>query len=125
MVNTTFDLNSSDRESQFREAAAIMLRTLGHPDRLRILQMLMVREHTMGEVQRELGFSQPRTSQHLSRMYDRGILDLRKDGTRRFYSVSNPFVQKLFGCFSECSVKVSSGEWEHLLDSFSEVNRND
>lgn len=124
-MNASIDEAVIGREERFREAAAIMLRTLGHPDRLRILQLLAQGEKTMGQVQRNLGFSQPRTSQHLSRMNERGILDVRKEGTRRFYSVSNPFVHKLFACFTECSTKVGSGEWSHLLDSFLEVNEDD
>ena len=119
------EVDSIDREYRFREAAAIMLRTLGHPDRLSIIQLLSKGEMTMGQVQRELEISQPRASQHLSVMNERGILECRKDGNRRYYSIENPFIWKLFGCFSECSEKVGTGEWVHLLDAFMEVNKNE
>ncbi len=113
------------REERFGAAAAIMLRTLGHPDRLRILEFLMDGERTAGQIQKHLDIGQPRSSQHLSRMNDRGILECRKEGTKRFYSISNPFVLKLFGCFTECRTKVGSGEWAHLLEAFMEANGND
>ena len=54
------EVDSINREYRFREAAAIMLRTLGHPDRLSIIQLLSKGEMTMGQVQMELEISQPR-----------------------------------------------------------------
>jgi len=62
-------------------------------------------------IQEEIGLTQPVTSQHLSLMRSKGILSNRKDGTTHYYSIANPFIEKILECVTECQDKVKSGEW--------------
>ncbi len=71
---------------------AEFFRTLGHPSRVRILELLKGGEMTVGDLQAELGIDSSGTSQHLGVMRRQGILEARKEGTSVHYSVRDPRV---------------------------------
>ena len=64
---------------------------LGSPVRRRILELLVERSRTSGEVveaiQREFDISQPGVSQHLSVLRESGFATSRADGPRRVYEL--------------------------------------
>ncbi len=120
VTQANFETSGSDGGAEFLRAASLIMRTLGHPERLRIIEYLSPGERSVGEIQRHIEISQPQTSQHLTRMLDRGILVCRTEGNKRYYSITSPFIHKLLGCFSECQEKVASGEWAFLLDIYRE-----
>ena len=70
--------------------AAEVLKTVSHPARLRIIELLEGGERSVTEIQDCLGITQSLTSQHLSTMRMRGVLQSRKNGTMVYYSVKNP-----------------------------------
>ncbi len=76
---------------------AEFFRTLGHPARVRVLELLRdgEMEMTVGDLQAELGIDSSGTSQHLSAMRKQGILEARKEGTSVFYKVRDPRVFQL------------------------------
>ena len=55
-------------------------KALSDETRLRILNLLLVRECCVCEVMQALDISQTRASRNLSVLYDAGFLKLRKDG---------------------------------------------
>lgn len=69
---------------------AEFFRTLGHPVRVRVLELLKEGEMTVGDLQNELGLDSSGASQHLSVMRRQGILAARKEGTSVHYSVRDP-----------------------------------
>lgn len=69
---------------------AEFFRTLGHPARVRALELLRDGEMTVGDLQAELGIDSSGASQHLSAMRRQGILEARKEGTSVFYAVRDP-----------------------------------
>lgn len=69
---------------------AEFFRTLGHPTRVRVLELLKGGEMTVGDLQAELGIDSSGASQHLGVMRRQGILEARKEGTSVFYSVRDP-----------------------------------
>ncbi len=71
---------------------AEFFRTLGHPARVRVLELLRDGEMTVGDLQAELGIDSSGASQHLSAMRRQGILEARKEGTSVFYKVRDPRV---------------------------------
>jgi len=71
---------------------AEFFRTLGHPARLRVLELLKNGEMTVGDLQAELEIDSSGASQHLAAMRRQGILEARKEGTSVFYSVRDPRV---------------------------------
>jgi len=81
--------------TQIHVVKAEFFRTLGHPARVRVLELLKDGEMTVGDLQAELGIDSSGASQHLSAMRRQGILEARKEGTSVFYRVRDPRVFQL------------------------------
>lgn len=81
------------------EGTAHILRCLGHPLRLRILDVLEKgREATVTEIYEALEVEQAVASQHLTTMWDKGILQRRKDGVHVYYSIGDERALKVLDC---------------------------
>ncbi len=104
--------NQTKISPEFIQNAARILKTLGHPDRIKIVEFLEDGEKTVGQIHRELNMQQPIVSQHLKVMHDRFIVTFHQEGTRYFYSLANHFIIKILNCMSEVQEKLDSGEWD-------------
>lgn len=62
-----------------------LFRVLGHPARVRILELLREGERSVGALQGELGLESGATSQHLSALRRVGLVDSRREGTSVYY----------------------------------------
>ena len=81
------------------ETTANMLKCLGHPIRLRILDLLEANgEATVSEIWEALDIEQAVASQHLGLMRDKGILVRRKDGVNVLYRLGDPRALKVLAC---------------------------
>jgi ArsR family transcriptional regulator len=80
------------------ERAAAILKTVAHPLRLRIVELLESGEKSVNEIKGLLGVTQPLTSQHLTQMRMRGVLGTRREGSLVYYSIANPDVVKVIHC---------------------------
>lgn len=80
------------------DRAAEVLKTVAHPVRLRIVELLESGEKSVNELKDLLGVTQPLTSQHLSQMRMRGVLGSRREGALVYYSITNPDVVKVIHC---------------------------
>ncbi len=78
--------------------AAAVLRCLGHPLRLRLLEALETGEKTVSELQEYAGVSQPMVSQHLMVLKAHGVVDLRRAGPFARYSIVEPKVKAILEC---------------------------
>jgi DNA-binding transcriptional ArsR family regulator len=67
------------------EMTATLLRVLGHPARVRILELLREGERSVGALQAELGLDSGGTSQHLAALRQIGLVESRREGTSVFY----------------------------------------
>jgi DNA-binding transcriptional ArsR family regulator len=64
-----------------------LLRVLAEPHRRQILDWVLVREHSAGELHRALGGpSFGAISQHLARLHKMGLVRVRSVGKNRFYN---------------------------------------
>lgn len=90
------DQSLTDLES-LRQAAEC-LRTLAHPHRLRMVQMLLKGDYTVGELAEACGIAPHMASEHLRTMQRCGFLDSRKDGQRRYYQVVEPHLANIMQC---------------------------
>jgi DNA-binding transcriptional ArsR family regulator len=61
---------------------------LAQPIRRSILDRLRHGEHLVGELARSIGLTQPLASKHLRVLRDAGLVNVRVDGPRRWYSLS-------------------------------------
>lgn len=74
---------------------AEFFRILGHPVRVRILELLKDGERTVGDLQNELQMDSSGTSQHLGVLRKHGILEGRREGTSVYYTVRDPRIFQL------------------------------
>ena len=78
--------------------AAECLRTLAHPHRLRMVQMLLQGEYTVGELADACGVPSAMASEHLRLMQRCGFLTSDKDGRKVFYRVAEPHLKDILKC---------------------------
>lgn len=71
------------------EMKADLFRVLGHPARVRILELLREGERSVGSLQAELGLESGSTSQHLAALRRIGLVEPRREGTSVYYRVSD------------------------------------
>jgi DNA-binding transcriptional ArsR family regulator len=69
---------------------ADFFRVLGHPARVRILQLLRDRERSVGDLQEALALDSSAVSQHLAALRRQGLVASRREGTSVYYRVSDP-----------------------------------
>ena len=74
---------------------AQLFRVLGHPVRIRMLELLSDGERTVGDLQAELNLDSSGTSQHLAALRQQGVLDSRRAGTSVYYRIRDPRVSQL------------------------------
>ena len=66
---------------------SVMYAVIAEPARRRILDLLLERPRSVGELVDDLGLSQPGTSKHLRILREAGLVDVRKDAQRRYYEL--------------------------------------
>jgi ArsR family transcriptional regulator len=74
---------------------AEFFRTLGHPARIRILELLAQRDHAVGELQAEVGLEASHISQQLAVLRRAGVVAARKQGNSVIYSLASPDMAEL------------------------------
>jgi len=65
----------------------VVLKALGEPRRIEILQLLRKGPRAVGEIAAEVDVSQQAVSQHLAVLDRAGLVEARKEGTRSVYAV--------------------------------------
>jgi len=72
------------------ELKSDFFRVLGHPARIKILELLRDGEQSVGELQAGLKLDSGGTSQHLAALKRHGLLDSRRERTSVYYRVRDP-----------------------------------
>lgn len=78
--------------------AAECLKTLAHPHRLRMVQMLLRGQYTVGQLAAACSIPSHMASEHLRLMQRCGLLASRRDGRRIYYKVAQPHLAEIMGC---------------------------
>lgn len=78
--------------------AAECLKTLAHPHRLRMVQMLLQGRYTVGELAEACGIPSHMASEHLRLMQRTGFLGSEKEGRRTYYEVVEPHLENIMSC---------------------------
>ena len=81
--------------------AAECLKTLAHPHRLRIIQMLLGGRYTVGELAEACSIPSHMASEHLRLMHRCGFLNVEKDGRCVYYTVAEPHLANIMACIEE------------------------
>lgn len=78
--------------------AAECLRTLAHPHRLRMVQMLLQGRYTVGELAEACEIPSHMASEHLRLMQRSGFLNQEREGRFVYYVVAEPHLASIMGC---------------------------
>lgn len=85
------------------QAAALMLKCIGHPVRLQIIELLDSEgELTVTAIYEALAIEQAVASQHLNLMRDKGVLASRRNGVNVYYRIRDPRVTQVIDCIRGC-----------------------
>ena len=83
------------------EQAAECLKTLAHPHRLRIVQMLLRGRYTVGELAEACEIPSHMASEHLRLMQRCGFLTSQKEGRKAYYEVAEPHLENILQCVED------------------------
>jgi ArsR family transcriptional regulator len=96
------------------EVKANLFRVLGHPARVRILELLRDGERSVGSLQAELALNSSGTSQHLAALRSIGLVSSRREGTSVFYRVDDAQVFAMLAVAREIISRQLATQ-QHLL----------
>lgn len=92
---TTLDAALLDR-------AAAVIKCLGHPLRLQLLDAMEGGAATVTELQARTGATQAMVSQQLATLRGHGVVIARRDGPFVRYSIAEPKVHHILACIRGC-----------------------
>ncbi|EME61675.1 transcriptional regulator [Amycolatopsis decaplanina DSM 44594] len=95
---------------------AEFFKTLGHPARIRVLELLADREHAVAEMLPEVGIEPANLSQQLAVLRRAGLVTTRKDGANVIYSLPSPHVAELLAVARKILTGVIADQMELLDD---------
>ncbi|MEZ5102513.1 MAG: metalloregulator ArsR/SmtB family transcription factor [Thermoleophilia bacterium] len=103
------------------ELRAELFRLLGHPVRLRIIELLRDGERSVGELQTALELDSSGTSQHLGILRRGGIVESTREGTSVFYRVRDERTLQLL----ETAREIVTATLEHSRAALDELSGED
>jgi ArsR family transcriptional regulator len=86
--------------------ASEMLKTMAHPVRLAIIDLIKSAKLSNTDIQKKLSIEQPILSQHLTLMRDKGIIDFEKSGKFSYYYLKQNELMKIIDCVENCCKKI-------------------
>ncbi|WP_369265279.1 ArsR/SmtB family transcription factor [Streptomyces sp. R35] len=95
---------------------AEFFKTLGHPARIRVLELLSEREHAVAEMLPEVGIEPAHLSQQLAVLRRANLVVTRKEGSTVFYSLTSPYIAELLTVARTILSGVLAGQAELLAD---------
>ena len=78
--------------------AAECLKTLAHPHRLRMVQMLLQGRYTVGELAEACEIPSHMASEHLRLMQRCALLTAEKEGRKAYYQIAEPHLANIMAC---------------------------
>jgi ArsR family transcriptional regulator len=91
-------------------------KTLGHPARVQILELLADKDRSVGELQPEVGLESSNLSQQLGVLRRSGVVTARKDGNSVIYSIASPDIAELLAVARKVLTTVLSDRVAVLAD---------
>jgi DNA-binding transcriptional ArsR family regulator len=77
------------------ELVAMRFRALSEPMRLKLLNVLMQGEHTVGQLVEATGSGQANVSKHLAMLREAGMIGMRKEGLSTYCYIADAMVNEL------------------------------
>jgi ArsR family transcriptional regulator len=98
------------------QAKAEMFKALGHPARIRVLELLAERDHAVSEMLPEVGLEAAHLSQQLSVLRRMNLVTSRKEGATVIYSLVSPQVAELLAVARSLLTDVIASQLDLLDD---------
>ncbi|MFE6776204.1 ArsR/SmtB family transcription factor [Streptomyces sp. NPDC057702] len=95
---------------------AEFFKTLGHPVRIRVLELLSEREHAVAELLPEVGVEPAHLSQQLAVLRRANLVVPRREGSTVYYSLTSPRVVELLATARAILTGVLANQAELLAD---------
>lgn len=95
---------------------AEFFKTLGHPARIRVLELLSGGEQSVTQLQQDIGLEASHLSQQLAVLRRAGLVRTRKQGTQVFYALAAPEVADLLALARHILTDVLTGQVAVLED---------
>jgi ArsR family transcriptional regulator len=87
------------------EKAAFILKTIAHPSRLAIVNILAKKEWVpVSEITKKLNIEQSLTSHHLNTMNTKGVLESKIEGKSIKYKLKLTEVTQVLSCIEHCDL---------------------
>ena len=88
-------------EGQHFKSLADLLRTIAHPARLQLVQLLIRDHYSVGELANICGIQNHMASEHLRLMKRSGFLGSRRRGRKIYYYISSNEIIRLMLCMCQ------------------------
>lgn len=98
------------------EIKADLFRSLAHPARIRVLELLVEGERSVGDMQPLVGIESSHLSQQLGILRRAGLVTTRKDGSSVFYAIRDPELAKLLDAAKRVLINSLAESQELLAD---------
>jgi DNA-binding transcriptional ArsR family regulator len=79
-------------------------RTIGHPHRLKMIQLVLRGGHSVGDLADACGIPSHQASEHLSLMRRCGLLKSEHNGRKVYYRVAQPALKEVMCCLERVLV---------------------
>jgi DNA-binding transcriptional ArsR family regulator len=98
------------------QVKAEFFKTLGHPMRIRVLEMLSECDRSVGEMLLELGVEASNLSQQLAVLRRSGLVTARREGSSVFYSLASDQLAELLAVARSILTTVLADQMDLLSD---------
>ncbi|MFF1409478.1 ArsR/SmtB family transcription factor [Streptomyces sp. NPDC058289] len=112
----TWRTSSDGRSVPLYQLKAEFFKTLGHPVRIRVLELLSVREHAVAELLPEVGVEAASLSQQLAVLRKANLVITRREGANVYYRITSDEVVELLRVARSILSGVLQGQAELLAD---------
>ncbi|EAE8422372.1 ArsR family transcriptional regulator [Listeria monocytogenes] len=79
-----------ENQKELYKLHAEFCKFMANPKRIEILFLLGKKEMCVDEIASEMEVKVPNISQHLAVMREKGVVEVRRDGTKMYYKIANP-----------------------------------
>ena len=85
------------------EAAASKLRSMAHPMRIAIIDLLHDQELSVTQIYQRLNIEQAAASHHLNILKGKGVLSSKRRGKKILYTLKNQALSEIIECINRCN----------------------
>lgn len=96
------------------QVKAEFFKALGHPARIRVLELLSRREHAVSELLPEVGIEPAHLSQQLTVLRRMNLVATRREGSAVYYSLVSPHVAELLAVARRILTEVFANQMDLL-----------